>query len=148
MGSQPCWSARANSPSAYAPRATMANLTILGLLLMTASVQGMPDGDNDSGRSSWAADIRGITPYKAVDREVQPNIMNVHVGRPLWRQLRFKVIRSLIQARDDLWDHLLDMGDPKIKLAVDYGLGDKATDRKLGRIDDKDARFRGLKYLC
>ena len=80
MGSQPCWSARANPPSAYAPRATMATLAILGPLLMTASAQGMPGDDDDSGRSSWAADIRGITPFKAVDREVQPNIMDVHIG--------------------------------------------------------------------
>ena len=67
--------------------------------------------------------------------------MDVHIGRSLWRQLRFKIIRSLIQARDDLWDHLLDLSDPKIKLAVDYGLGGRATDRKLGRIDEKDARL-------
>ena len=47
-------------------------ITILGLLLMATSVQGMPSDEDDAGRSSWANDIRGITTFKAVDREVQP----------------------------------------------------------------------------
>ena len=150
MRCQHSWSACENLPGAYASRAKMANLAIVGLLLMTTSVYAMPDGDGDSTRSSWANDIRGITPYKPVDREVQPNIMDVHLGRPLWRQLRFKIIRAMIQASDDLWDHLVDSAafeDPAITLAIDYGLGGRATERDLGRVDPKDARFRGLNIL-
>ena len=94
MRRQHSWGARANPPSAYASRVRMVTITIIGLLLMTTSVQGMPGDDDDAGRSSWANDIRGITVFRAVDREVQPNIMNVHVGRPLWRQLRFKIVRG------------------------------------------------------
>ena len=65
------WGACESSPGAYASRVWMGTFAILTLLLMTSSVRAMPGGDDDAGRSSWANDVRGITPFKAVDREVQ-----------------------------------------------------------------------------
>ena len=89
-------SACENLPGAYASRAKMANLAIIGLLLMTTSVRGMPDGVEDSNRSSWANDIRGIdAPYKPVDREVQPNIIGLSLVERVPKTLRILYIIKL-----------------------------------------------------